>query len=92
MELFGLEENAAVALLTQQSQINEGIFADAIKTVTRLGCHPLAVTQAGAYIRKRKLQLCDFRDHYKCRRKMILEHTPQLSQYRKKLGNTEKET
>ena len=92
IELFGLEENAAVALITQRSQINEGISADVIKTVKRLGCHPLAVTQAGAYIRKRKLQLCDFMDHYKRRRKMILQHTPQLSQYRKKLGNTEKET
>ena len=92
VELFGLEENAAVALLIQQSQINEGISADATKIVKRLGCHPLAVTQAGAYIRKRKLQLCEFMDHYKRRRKMILEHTPQLSQYRKKLGNTGKET
>ena len=48
--------------------------------------------QAGAYIRKLKIPLCDFMDHYKRRREIILRHTLQLSQYRKKLGNTEKET
>ena len=58
----------------------------------RLGCHPLAITQAGAYIRKRKLQLCEFMDHYKRRKKIILESTPQLSHYRKRLGNAEAET
>ncbi|MCJ1344811.1 hypothetical protein MMC31_003014 [Peltigera leucophlebia] len=92
IELFGLEEDAAVALLIQQSQTNEGISEDAKRIVKRLVCHPLAVTQAGAYIRKRKLRLCEFMDHYHRRKKEILENTPQLSQYRKKLGNAEKET
>ena len=91
-ELSGLEESAAVALLIQQSQTNEVISADAKKIVERLGCHPLAITQAGAYIRKRKLRLCEFMDHYKRRKKMILESTPQLSHYRKRLGNAEEET
>ena len=31
-------------------------------------------------------------DHYKRRKKTILEDTPQLSQYRKRLGNAEEET
>lgn len=79
-------------MLIQESQISEGISADAIEIVKRLGCHPLAIAQARTYIRKLKLQLCEFMSHYKRRRKMVLEHTPQLSQYRKKLGNTEKET
>ena len=78
-ELFGLEEDAAVALLFQQSQTNEGISDNAKeKIVQRLVCHPLAVTQAGAYIRKRKLRLCEFMDHYKRRKKAILKNTPQL--------------
>ena len=55
-------------------------------------CHPLAITQAGAYIRKRKLRFCEFMDHYKRRKSTILENTPQLSQYRKRLGNAEEET
>ncbi len=90
IELLGLEMDAAVALLIQQSQTNEGI-SDAKKVVERLVCHPLAVTQAGAYIRKRRLRLCEFMDHYKRRKKTILENTPQLSQYRKRLGNAEEE-
>ena len=92
LELFGLEESATVALLIQQSQTNEVISSDTKKNMERLGYHPLAITQAGAYIRKRKLRLCEFMDHYKRRKKIILESTPQLSQYRKLLGNAEKET
>ncbi len=92
LELSGLEEGAAVALLVQQSQTNEFISEDAKKIVRRLGCHPLAITQAGSYIRKRKLLLSEFMDHYKRRRKIILESTPRLSHYRKRLGNAEEET
>lgn len=92
IELSGLEEDAAVALLLQQSQTNEGISEDAKKIVKRLVCHPLAVTQAGTYIRKRKLRFCEFMDHYKLRKRKILENTPQLSQYRKRLRNDEAET
>ncbi|MCJ1345366.1 hypothetical protein MMC31_003573 [Peltigera leucophlebia] len=92
LQLSGLEESAAVALLVQQSQTYEFISEDAKKIVERLGCHPLAITQAGAYIRKRKLPLCEFMGHYKRRKKIILESTPQLSHYRKRLGNAEGET
>ncbi len=63
IKLYGLDENNAAALLTQQSQTEEGIAADAKNIVERLGCHPLALTQAGAYIRKRKLRLSEFLDH-----------------------------
>ena len=92
IKLFGLDESDAVALLIQQSQAKEGITADAKKIAERLGCHPLALTQAGAYIRKRKLRLSEFMDHYKRRKNIILESTPRLSQYRKRLGNAEEET
>ena len=92
LELSGLEESAAVVLLIQQSQTNKVISSDAKKIVERLECHPLAITQAGAYIRKRKLPLCEFMDHYKRRKKIILESTPQLSQYRRRLGNAEEGT
>ena len=92
LELSGLDKSAAVTLLIQQSQTNEVISEDAKEIVGRLGCHPLAITQAGAYIRKRKLPLCEFMDHYKRRKKMILESIPQLSHYRKRLGNAEEET
>ena len=87
-----MEEDAAVALLVRQSGTNESISEDAKKIVERLVYHPLAITQAGAYISKRKLRLCKFTDHYKRRKKIILENTPQLSQYRKRLGDAEEET
>ena len=89
--LFGLDENDAVALLLQESQTKEGIATDAKKIVKRLSYHPLALIQAGAYIRKRKLRLSEFMEDYKRRKKVILESTPQLSQYRKRLGNAEEE-
>jgi len=92
IKLQGLEKDAALDLLIQQSQTKEPNSEDAENIVERLGYHPLAITQAGAYIRKRKIAFCKFLDDYKHRRKMILENTPQLSQYRKKLGNAEKET
>ena len=92
LELSGLEESAAIALLVQQSQTNELISGEAKKIVGRLGYHPLAVTQAGSYIRKRKLRLSEFMDHYKRRKEIILGSTPQLSQYTKRLGNAEEET
>ncbi len=91
IKLFGLDESDAVALLIQQSQTKECIAIDSKTIVDRLGCHPLALTQAGAYIRKRKLRLSEFIDHYKRRKRIILESTPQLSQYRKWLGNAEEE-
>ena len=92
IELSGLEEDAALALLIRQSQTNQDITDDAKKIVERLVCHPLAITQAGAYIRKRKLRLCEFMDHYKRRKRKILENMSQVSQYRKRLGNAEEET
>ena len=57
-----------------------------------LGYHPLAITQSGSYIRKRRIGLHEFLDHYKRRKDTILKNTPQLSQYRRKLGDEEKET
>ncbi|MCJ1347669.1 hypothetical protein MMC31_005897 [Peltigera leucophlebia] len=92
IELSGLEKDDAVALLIQQSQTNEVNYLDAEKIVERLGRHPLAITQAGAYIRIRKLRLCEFMDHYKRRKKRILKITSQLSQYRNMQGNAEVET
>ena len=92
IELPGLDKEAALALLIEQSEIKDPSSQDAEAIVERLGYHPLALTQAGAYIRKRKTTLSRFLNDYKCRRELILKNTPQLSQYRKKLGDAEKET
>ena len=92
IKLHGLEESAAILLLSQQSQTNDFDIEDAKEIVERLGYHPLAITQAGAYIKRRGLQLCDFMKVYKKQREAILTNTPPLSLYRRKLGNDEKET
>lgn len=92
IKLHGFEENATIALLIKHSQSNEGTSEDAKKMEQRLEFHPLAVNQAEAYIRKRKLRLSDLMDYYKRRKKIILENTPQLSQYSKRLSNAKKKT
>lgn len=87
--LPGLEKDAAVLLLTQKSQTKDYNSEDAMRIVERLGYHPLAITQAGAYIWQRELQLCDFIEHHKNRKEVILKTTPRFSQYRQTLGYAE---
>lgn len=93
-ELLGLHELEALKLLFGQSMTKETdhgiVYGKPI--VERLGYHPLAITQAGAYINKRGIGFKDFMDHYNRRRKLILEQTPQMSQYRRKLNDADKET
>ena len=92
IELHGLEEDAAILLLARRSQTKDFDSEDAKEIVERLAYHPLAITQAGAYIKKVGLRLSDFMKHYKEKREKILKNTPPLSEYRKKLGNNEEET
>ena len=92
IKLYGLEEKPAILLLTQQSQTKDFESKDAKEIVRRLAYHPLAITQAGAYIKKAELQLSDFMKHYREKKEKILKNTPPLSQYRKKLGKNEEET
>lgn len=78
--LPGLEKDAAVLLLTQKSQTKDYNSEDAMRIVERLGYHPLAITQAGAHIWQRELQLCHFTEHHKKRKEVILKNTPRFSQ------------
>jgi tetratricopeptide (TPR) repeat protein len=92
IELSGLENTAAVDLLEHHSQVKETNSKYGEEIVRRLGYHPLAITQAGTYIRKGGIPLGEFMDVYKQEKEEILKNTPQLSQYRRKLGDTENET
>jgi hypothetical protein len=83
IELLGVHEPEALKLLFWHSMTKE-IDNDIVhgkSIVRRLGYHPLAITQAGAYINKRGIGFKDFIDHYNRRSKLILEQTPQMSQY-----------
>ena len=53
--------------------------------VNMLGRLPLALDQAGAYIRKLHLSLDVFEKHYMDKQKQILQYTPDLFEYRRSL-------
>jgi tetratricopeptide (TPR) repeat protein len=96
VEVPRMTESEAVDLLFHQADIakaepNEGygrIIAE------RLGYLPLALDQAGAYIRKRKgyVSMDCFLEHYERRKKFVLHATPEVWEYRKKLNLAEMET
>ena len=92
IELPGLDEDAALTLLVQRNETDGSNLEHAKDIVQRLGYHPLAITQAGAYIRKRKLDLSQFMHHYSQRKDIILKNTPHISQYTKKLPGADRET
>jgi tetratricopeptide (TPR) repeat protein len=94
IELLGLNQEPALELLYNQSQIKQtdNNMDDGKAIVSRLGYHPLAITQAGSYIKLRKIQLHEFMAYYKLKRKDVLKQTHQMTQYRRKLNDTEKET
>ena len=84
----GLPEQAAVELLIEGCGVNGVDVMEARHILQRLGHHPLAITQAGTYVRKQRLPIHDFLDHYEKRKKVVLGYTPPLFQYRKRTGNT----
>jgi NB-ARC domain len=88
IELPGLDERSALDLLFKLSQTKETEInvEEGKHIVGRLGFHPLAITQAGTYMKLRKIKLRDFLAYYKRQRLSILQQTPQMSQYRRKLG------
>ena len=60
--------------------------------VQLLGYLPLAIDQAGAYIAARKISFSAFVDHFNHRKQKVLQHTPDLWDYRKKIGQEQQET
>jgi tetratricopeptide (TPR) repeat protein len=95
IQLQGLPESDAIELLLKQSlmkQSDQVASENAKEIVARLGHHALAITQAGAYISKRKILLGEFLDHFERRKDIILKETAQMSQYRRRLNKSERET
>ncbi|KAI9775232.1 MAG: hypothetical protein M1839_001350 [Geoglossum umbratile] len=54
--------------------------------VQKLGSLALAIDQAAAYISARGLQLSDYLEHFAHRREIVLRHTPQIWEYKRKVG------
>ncbi|KUJ07233.1 uncharacterized protein LY89DRAFT_790008 [Mollisia scopiformis] len=94
IELLGLSEKDALEVLfnNAKQQANEKVLDHAKKIVHRLVYHSLAITQAGSYIRQKKIHLDQFLGYYETHRANILRHTPQLTRYRRHLSEGEKET
>ncbi|OBT54529.1 hypothetical protein VE04_05535 [Pseudogymnoascus sp. 24MN13] len=94
VHLHGMEEEEARELLftrTGKERTEQNVeYADAI--VKMLGCLPLAIDQAAAYVTSRNLPLGSFLEHYSKRKAMIMKHTPQLWEYRRTHGEEGDET
>jgi len=80
-------------LLISSGLIRQESESETLRSIVeRLGCLPLALDQAGAYIRARHLPLDTFEKHYIERREQILKYTPELFDYRKKLPSEAEES
>ena len=81
------QSDAEDLLLTVSGLIRQDVNPKHLaKIVNMLGRLPLALDQAGAYIRKLQLSLDVFEKHYVDKQKKILQYTPDLFEYRKSLS------
>ncbi|KAL9045140.1 MAG: hypothetical protein Q9214_001776, partial [Letrouitia sp. 1 TL-2023] len=78
-----MSSSEAVTLLFER--IGQAQKAEDFKTaeiiVGRLGCLPLAISQAGAYIKSMKIPTGDFMNHYNERASSILRQVPSIWEY-----------
>ena len=93
-EIDSMKEDESIDLLLHRtSNCPSYQNVDGARSVVQLlGYLPLAIDQAGAYIRARKISFSAFLDHFQNRREKVLQHTPTLWDYRKKLGEEQHET
>ncbi|KAE9367386.1 hypothetical protein N431DRAFT_486511 [Stipitochalara longipes BDJ] len=87
VELMGLYVAEASRLLLLESELDQSVNVSsehAAAIVHRLGYHPLAIAQAGAYINMRNLDLEDLLSIYNERQAAILKDTTLMSEYWKK--------
>ena len=75
------EDESVNLLLRREARGNEASESSAIAST--LGYLPLALDQAGSYIRARDLQLKDFISRYEERKRSILTETPEQWEYRR---------
>ena len=92
VRVSGMSDNESLNLLLQQPIPDPTERQQGLAIAKMLGNLALALDQAGAYIRARCLPLRDFELHYQKRKRLILEEVPDQWEYRRKLGETERET
>ena len=94
IQVTGMSEDESLDLLFSRSGLKrtEENVCEAKSVVAQLGYLPLAVDQAGAYISALNLSMSLFSKHYKERKAHILRYTPSLTEYRKKLNDSDAET
>ncbi|KMU85898.1 hypothetical protein CIHG_03427 [Coccidioides immitis H538.4] len=85
-DLLNLDEQAAVGLLLEKAAIGSPTGDDlkqATAVVKSLGYLPLAIDQAGAFIRRRQKSLKDYHRLFQDKQYEILNITPRISGYEK---------
>jgi tetratricopeptide (TPR) repeat protein len=94
VNVSGMHEEEALELLLRRTSLKRTSENEryAAIIVRRFGHLPLAIDQAGSYIRKQRLPLCDFTEHYNQQRRNVLNCTPLLWEYRKRLSGEEGES
>ena len=92
LELSTMTETESLALLLQRPIHDSSQHSDGLKIASTLGDLPLALDQAGSYIRARGVRLEDFLDHYEVRKKQILQELPYQWEYRRNDMHTNKES
>ncbi|CAG8983215.1 hypothetical protein HYALB_00004043 [Hymenoscyphus albidus] len=94
----GLADDDALDLFWRASHAGKRNFdvdeiAEAKRVVHTLSSHPLAITQAGSYVKQQNIRIGDFMDHYGSKRENLLHDTPLPPHYGKENhSEAEKET
>ena len=91
IDLEGLDATSAVNLLLTRSDLQrtEDNVIHAGKIIEKMNSHPLALTQAAAYMKSSHIKLNDFLAHYNTQKAAILQQTPKLTQYTRNLNGSE---
>ena len=78
-----MDQDEASALLLHRSGLDDNAIAaqHAQRVAHHLGYLPLALAQAGAYVRARRIPLSAFVDHYEKRASAVLKQTPDIWEY-----------
>ncbi|KAI4177187.1 MAG: hypothetical protein LQ343_000670 [Gyalolechia ehrenbergii] len=93
MQIAGMDEGEGLELLRRRTEQNldEPVNrAAAIEVLQTLGYLPLAIDQAGAYIREQRLPMQQFLQHYESQKETVLDQKHVYWDYKKKIHGADK--